>query len=604
MLSLFRGSNRRTKIIWWSLIIVTVVTFVGGFVVLFGLGVDRSGPQNTSVLGSVNGTPISQTDYQIAVNDQKEGFRRQFGSEPADRDAKMVELQAWRAVVTQKLMDQLARREGVRVHEHEVVLALETSPPPALMNAPDFQTNGKFDPAKFQQAIRNPNNNWSAFEQVVRAQLPTRKIEEQLLASLKLSQAELHETFLDRSEQLNALVVNVPPATDAKVHPPSPAELDAVYQRYRNRFTSGTRVQLEVVQVPFKYTDEDMRAAQQQATSLADRARKGEDFAQLAKDYSEGPGAQQGGMVNRVVQPSEFGPFGQHLATLPVGGISDPLPGGGRYVIFKILRQLPDPLSKTPSLQVAQIVVKAHGSESEIRRQFEDLKRLRARAVRIGLGRAAGEKGLATSRTRAYDLTSPPPDELASAPEAADWGLTARAGEVSPVFQGVDELVIAQVAIRHQAGPATREELSEPLRQIAEVEQRIDAAKPKADQIAAALAQGQSLEAAAQAAGVTPQPVQNVTRATPDPRLGNAPDLLGALFATPTGRVVGPVRSLGGWYFGRVDQRVVPPDSVFEKSKGQISSEILQQKQQLFFPGFVGKLRDRAKIRDQRAGLE
>ncbi len=174
---------------------------------------------------------------------------------------------------------------------------------------------------------------------------------------------------------------------------------------------------------------------------------------------------------------------------------------------------------------------------------------------------------------------------------------------MSPVFQGVDEFLIAQVSERHEGGTATKDEVAEPLRQIAEMEQRVTAAKPKADRMAAALAQGQTLEQAAQAEGLTAMPVQNVTRATPDPRVANAPELVGALFAAPPGKVIGPIRSLGGWYFARVDEHGAPPDSVFEKSRGQISTEVLQRKQQTFFAGFVSRLREKAKVRDLRTGV-
>jgi len=40
MLRFLRMGNKRTKTIWWVLIIVTVATFVGGFVFLLGAGFD------------------------------------------------------------------------------------------------------------------------------------------------------------------------------------------------------------------------------------------------------------------------------------------------------------------------------------------------------------------------------------------------------------------------------------------------------------------------------------------------------------------------------------------------------------------------------------
>ena len=36
-------------------------------------------------------------------------------------------------------------------------MALRTNPPPAVVSSPSFQTNGKFDYAKYQQALTDPS---------------------------------------------------------------------------------------------------------------------------------------------------------------------------------------------------------------------------------------------------------------------------------------------------------------------------------------------------------------------------------------------------------------------------------------------------------------
>jgi len=83
--------------------------------------------------------------------------------------------------------------------------------------------------------------------------------------------------------------VQVPASTDPSLPAPSAADLQRAYDTNKGRFVSGLRVQLEVLIVPHQYSAEDTRTAKQLATSLVDRARHGEDFAQLARDYSEGP---------------------------------------------------------------------------------------------------------------------------------------------------------------------------------------------------------------------------------------------------------------------------------------------------------------------------
>ncbi len=596
MLRFLRSGSKRTKLIWWLLTIITIFTFV----ILFGTGVEQtSHMRRTDSVGSVDGHEISQADYQAALEDQRANYRRQYGTVPTDRDARMVELQAWRALVAQQLVGRMAQDEGLRAYDEEVAWSLKTSPPPVLTSNAAFQTNGTFDPSKYETALRNPSNNWAPFEEMARRQLPTRKLEQRLLAAIKLSEPELQDEFRYRFERMNATVLLVPASTDATVPAPSAADLQRAFDLNKGRFVSGLRVQLELLIAPRKYSDEDLRAAKQTAQGLVDRARRGEDFSQLARDYSEGAGADRGGVIDRTIQTAEFGVMGQHMETLQPGGISDAFQDNGRFLIFKLLAKVPAAAGTPAGMKVAQIIVKAHPNEESIRQQYASLVALRGRAARIGLGKAAAEKGLGTGKTRFYEQGAPP-EELFAAPEVADWGMREKVGKVSPVFEGLDEFVIAEVAGRHEPGPATRDELAEPLRQLAEMDLRIERVHPRADSIAAAIAHGATLEQVAHAMGLTPSQAVNMTRAEPAAQLAGAPEFVGALFAAPPGKVVGPVRGFSGWYFGRVEQRGVADTTTLQKNKAQLSSDLLTKRQQSFFSSFVNNLLAKAKVQDQR----
>ena len=598
MLRFLRSGSRHTKMIWW---IITIAT-AGSFALMFnafGTGFDSRNTARRGAVGVVNGREISNAEYQSALADQSDNYRRQYGANPSDRDLRMVELQAWRGLIAQHLVGKIAAQEGITAHDDEVKWSLKTSPPSVVTSNPALQTNGKFDPEKFQAAIKNPNVNWGEVEELVRETLPTRQLEQRMLSSIKLSQPELRDEWRYRYDRVSATLVQIPPAGDPGVPPPTAADLERAYEQNKGRFVSGLRVQLEVVVQPRKYSDDDLRTARQQAQSIVERARKGEDFAQLAKDYSEGPAADKGGVIDRVVQAGEFGVMGQHMETLQPGQITDAFQDNGRFLIFKLLSRVPAAGSTPGGMKVAQIVIKAHPSETVIADQVTKLGKLRERALRIGLGKAAAEQGLGTAKTRFFDMTNPP-EELYTTPEVSDWAMREKVGKVSPVFEGIDEFVIAEVAARHEAGPASRDELADPLRQLAETDLRVDRAKPRADSLAALLAQGRTLEQAAQAMGIKPTPSTTMTRSAPIPTLMMAPDVLGMLFAAPTGRVVGPLRSYAGWTFARVDQRAPADSASFEQNKGQISSEILTRRQQSFFNSMVNDLLSKAKVDDLR----
>jgi parvulin-like peptidyl-prolyl isomerase len=68
--------------------------------------------------------------------------------------------------------------------------------------------------------------------------------------------------------------------------------------------------------------------------------------------------------------------------------------------------------------------------------------------------------------------------------------------------------------------------------------------------------------------------------------------------------VIGPVRGLNGWYFARLDQLTPADTASFAKLKGQISTDILQRRQQNFFVGYLTALRSKAKVEDLRSSTE
>ena len=251
-------------------------------------------------------------------------------------------------------------------------------------------------------------------------------------------------------------------------------------------------------------------------------------------------------------------------------------------------------------MRLAQIIVRVRPSDTARQEQYGELQKLRARAAALkSLGKAATEKALPTMRTGFFDPGTPAPT-LAETPEAGDWGFGAKLKAVSPIFDGTDSYTIVQVAERHDGGLVPVEPMKETLRQIAELEARVNREKPVADRIAQALAQGRSLEDAAKENGLTSFTTE-LTRAQVDPRLAGAGETVGALFAAAPGKVVGPLRGPGGWLFARVDRRgVAPMDSTYEKAKAQLTKEILTTRQRLFFNGWIGDLRTKAKVQDLR----
>lgn len=602
MLKYLRMGNKRIKLIWWALVVVTIFTFVGGFIFLFGSGFDTGRQaQMTGAMATVDGDRITSADFQTAVAEQRELYRRQYKTDPGEQESRMIEAQAWRGVLMQHAMAHTAKKLGLQAHDEEILIALQASPPQQVLSLPDFQTNGQFDPSKYAQAIRNPNINWAPFEDLVRDQLPVRKLQERLLSSIKLSQPELLWAYRSRFEKIAITLANVPASADSHVAAPTQADMDRVYEKYKGRFSAPERIRLDLLPVPKKFSQDELRVAREQAQDLVNRARQGQDFAQLAKDFSEGPGAEQGGVINRAFQPTDFGPeMAPKMAAMQKGDVSDPIAQGGQVLILKCLDRVADPASPMPSLRVAQIIVKVRPSEQTMRDQLADLKKLRDRASKAGLSRAATEKGLTTQRTAFFSYGNLP-EQLYDAPDLSDWAFGVKVGAVSPIITGNDAFYLAQVADRREAGPVPKTDVVEQLRALTESDLRTQMAKPKAEAMVAAIKSGETLEQAAARVGVKVDKIADLTRESQDPRIAPFPDALGAAFVAPIGKAFGPFETPRGWLVLRVDAHAAPDTTSYDKIKGQIASQILQQRQQDFLQAWTNQQRLEAKIQDFRS---
>ena len=141
------------KWIW----IFIVVAFVGGF--LFAstsglLGRDRVTTQ--SVVATVNGTDIPYLTWVNVSNAIAQQREQQMGRGLNGDERRAVEDQAFEQLVTDILLRQEYRKRGIRVSDEEVIQQARNNPPPALLNDPTLQTDGRFDLEKYQRLLSSP----------------------------------------------------------------------------------------------------------------------------------------------------------------------------------------------------------------------------------------------------------------------------------------------------------------------------------------------------------------------------------------------------------------------------------------------------------------
>jgi peptidyl-prolyl cis-trans isomerase SurA len=111
----------------------------------------------------------------------------------------------------------------------------------------------------------------------------------------------------------------------------SDTELREEYDKLKaSQFTKPPTVSLQEILVKEK------DGGLERARELVAKAKAGEDFAALAKAYSAAPSKANGGEIGEVARTDMNKEMATLTASLPVGGISDPMPVEGGYRILKV----------------------------------------------------------------------------------------------------------------------------------------------------------------------------------------------------------------------------------------------------------------------------
>ena len=186
------------KYIW----IIIVVVFIGGFLLAQTSGLlGRDPVTSTTAAATVNGDDILATQwYQVTQNLEQETTQQSGHSLTLDEHERLAN-QAYDQLVADVLLRQEYKRRGIVVTDQEITEAARYSPPPQLMQSPDFQTEGRFDQDKYQRFLSSSVARSEGFlvqlEQYYRQEIPKEKLYDQVASDIYVPDAQLWQRWRD-----------------------------------------------------------------------------------------------------------------------------------------------------------------------------------------------------------------------------------------------------------------------------------------------------------------------------------------------------------------------------------------------------------------------
>jgi peptidyl-prolyl cis-trans isomerase D len=581
--------------------VIFAIAFVGWMV--FELGMDVTGQAQTTNLGSVNGEPVLNQQYQAAYQELAQQAQ-QSGTQLSAEQRRELEEAAWNRVVDQMLIQQAIRERGIRATDEEVRLAALNVPHPALMQNELFQTNGQFDLAKYQRYLQSPATSEEMLlqlEQYYRAMVPQQKLFSQITSGAYVSDAELWRAWQDRNETATVeyVALDVSRLVPGEVQV-SDAEVRKYYDEHQDDFKRGASARVTVAVLSKAPTRGDTLASLQRAERVRTELAGGADFAELAKRESSDPGSKEnGGDLGSFGRGQMVPAFEAAAFALPVGEVSQPVATPFGYHLIQVQEKNGD------QMKARHILIPVEKSDAELDRFYAKADSLEDLAQRNGIERAARATGAALRSGVTVTENSPFVPGIGSALEAVEWAEQetrdgAKAGQVSDLLETEQAFFVARLESFTPEGVTPLAQATPQIRRQLVLEKKQEQARKIGQEMVAQARGGRTLQQVAAARGLEVRQAGPFTRGDPNPALGQANAAVGAAFGVPVGKVSDVVKTTAGLFIIRPVARTEADRKAFEGQKQQMRAMAASQLQQGAVQRWLESLRKNADIEDRR----
>jgi peptidyl-prolyl cis-trans isomerase D len=614
----------------WSLGLV-VVTFILLYVPSFLDPAGGTGANPNDAIATVEGRRITVGTFQRIYQQQMASVQQAYGGQLTND---MIQQLGIPQRVVQQMIDEEAMiaeadRLGLTVSDAELL--------ERIRRMPGFQQDGQFiGEERYRQVLQmqRPPLRAGDFEEQLRKSLLAEKLQAAVTGWVNVTTAEVEREYLQRNEKVklemavlmaDAFRDGITP-TDAEISAHfaanqetyrspekrrvrylsidadtlrtsmtvTPAEVEA---RYRDSLsTFSTPEQVRASHILFKTEGKDaaeVATIEKAAQAVLARVGVGEDFAALAKQYSEDTSAAAGGDVDFFAREAMVAEFSEAAFSQDVGEVSGLVKSQFGFHIIKTTDKRP---ASTRSL-------------AEVRTQIEDqlkFEKAQAEAQTIAddaarqiddpsdFDRVAQARGLTVGDSGLFSRDEPLAG-LGFAPAVAAEAFALEQGKVSGQLRTNQGFAfISLVEIAPPAVPAF-DAVKDRVRDDVVRLKAIDVAAARAARLSQAAMRG-SFAAAAKASGVEMKTTELITRGTPLPDVGMSTTVDEAVFALSQGQVSAPISTPTAVVVAKVVERTNATPEGMAAEKTTLTSELLQRRREEFFASYMTKAKVKMKI--------
>ncbi|MBW1713610.1 MAG: SurA N-terminal domain-containing protein [Deltaproteobacteria bacterium] len=611
---------------WFIKAILGVIVLV---FVFWGVGSFRG---REGKAASVNGQIISRAQWARATKNLEKAYQEYFKDrmDPALMDSLNIPRMALDQLVEQALLAQKAKEMGFSVSDSELSASIASSPL--------FRTETGFDIRLYRRYLANARWTEGEYEDYLRDALLAQKVRSFVNTGVQVPESEA-KTFYDWLHKKVAITAVAFEPAQYKEVSATEEEAAAWFEDHAEDYRTEAQVRVDYVLIPFdqykdagQVTDEEARAyydnnpgefseektveashilirlrpdageeqvkeARIKAQKLAERARKGEDFAKLARENSQGPTASRGGYLGAFGKNQMLPAFSEAAFSMEPGQISDPVRTDYGWHVILVHNVNP---AKVRTFEEAKADIKARlASESARTKAYDRIIEVFDASLGADTLADAAQMVGANVHSTGY-FGSAGPKELAGGQKVASMALEREVGDYSDIIELPEGYILFQVKEIKPSAIPEHATVADEVQKDADYEKRRQKAGEEAEAFLARLKQGEAdITALAKKEGRKAVETGFFERAGHMGELGYLPQVSMAAFQASASRPYPsePVEDGGAFYVFSFKGEQRPDPAAFDGEKQKIADRLLEKKKEQVFDGWVQALRKQADIR-------
>ena len=582
-------------------------------VVFIPWGVQRYTSQRSSRVADVNGTIITLGDYRNSYSNLIEQVRQSFGNNLNDELIQALQLRkrALDQLVDRALMLQEAQKLKIQISDEELAQTIR--------NFRAFQTAGVFDNQRYLNTLSRTKLTPEAFEEQQREAMIIDKLQNFITGNIKVSELEARQWYKYNNTEVDLDYVLLEPGQFKNIEPTADEILD-YFDQHKETYKTDPEIKVRYLHLkpkdfevkvtiaeeeirdyyesnPEKFKNpktvqarhilikagqnakpEEVESARQKAEDVLKLVRDGQDFAALARQYSEGPTKTKGGDLGTFPREAMVKPFADKAFSMKAGDVSDPVRTRFGWHIIKVEQINP---AKTLSLDEArEDIEKTLKTDRSKNLAYDEAEAVYDNTFEgQKLADIAQERNLKIQTTEPFTQKSPP-KEIKDAARFASVAFSLPVDEASDVQEFGDGYYLIEVV---EKVPSKIPELKAVEDKVIKdvIKEKQDAkALSEANRFLAELKTGQPFGTVSQKFKLTPKKTGFFKRNDSIPTIGQEAEIASTAFKlSDDDQIPGePLKGQKGYYVISFRGRQEPELDGFEKEKAALRERLLQQK--------------------------